>query len=71
MWYDEETLYTYNPPTGFSMATGHFTQVVWVANERVGFGVTQGDNGKTMLVGRYSPPGNYGNQFAQNVLPLI
>ena len=71
-WYDEVSLYTsYDPPMGFTMETGHFTQVVWVATETVGFGISQDGNGKTLLVGRYSPPGNYGNEFVENVLPLI
>lgn len=34
-WYDEVSLYDYNNP-GFSHATGHYTQVVWVATTDIG-----------------------------------
>ena len=66
MWYDEVSSYDYNNP-GFSMATGHFTQVVWKASTKFGFGVTT-IGGYTAGVGLYSPAGNVQGQFPQNVL---
>jgi len=66
MWYDEEKKYDYNNP-GFSSATGHFTQVVWKNSQKFGFGYAKvGDY--TVGVGLYSPPGNYNNQYRENVL---
>jgi uncharacterized protein YkwD len=66
MWYDEVAAYDYNNP-GFSMATGHFTQVVWKSTTKLGCGVTT-INGYTDMVCLYSPPGNYQGQVPQNVL---
>jgi uncharacterized protein YkwD len=68
MWYDEIKDYKYSNP-GFSMSTGHFTQVVWKGSQKFGFGVIN-KNGFTAGVGLYSPPGNYQGQFPANVLPL-
>ncbi|KAL9981246.1 hypothetical protein ACROYT_G009921 [Oculina patagonica] len=65
-WYDEIKYYNYNNP-GFSMKTGHFTQVVWRSTTKLGCGV-KSNNGKTYVVARYYPPGNYNNQYRQNVM---
>ncbi|KAJ5761195.1 hypothetical protein N7520_008351 [Penicillium odoratum] len=35
-WGDEGRLYDFKKPTGFTEATGHFTQLVWRATEEVG-----------------------------------
>lgn len=68
MWYDEIKAYDYNKP-GFSMATGHFTQVVWKTSTKFGFGhATIG--GFTAGVGLYLVHGNMQGQFPQNVMPL-
>ena len=68
-WYDEIKDYKYSAP-GFAAATGHFTQVVWKGTTKVGFGVGfTADRKRSFVVASYSPPGNYLNQFAQNVLP--
>lgn len=67
MWYDEVKSYDYNKP-GFSMATGHFTQVVWKSSTKLGFAIVT-INGYTAAVALYSPPGNVQGQFPQNVLP--
>ncbi|MGV9541025.1 CAP family protein [Nocardia beijingensis] len=65
MWYDEIKEYDFNNP-GFSMRTGHFTQVVWKASARLGIGYAS-QNGYTALVALYNPPGNVQGQFPQNV----
>ena len=69
MWYDEVKDYNYVRP-GFSMGTGHFTQVVWKSSTEVGFGVARASNGSYYAVGNYYPPGNMYGQFPQNVLKL-
>jgi hypothetical protein len=69
LWYDEVKIYDFKNP-GFSMATGHFTQLVWKSSTKFGFGITVNKAG-TFGVGMYSPPGNYKGQFPQNVLRPI
>jgi len=66
-WYNEEKLYNYNHP-GFSMATGHFTQVVWKGTTKLGCAI-QKRGRETYIVARYSPPGNVvgTGTFAKNV----
>lgn len=67
MWYDEVKLYKF-PAGGFSMETGHFTQVVWTTTTSVGCGtVTCGGN--DIHVCNYDPPGNWQGQYKQHVLP--
>ena len=67
-WYNEITKYDFNKP-GFSMETGHFTQVVWKNSKEVGFGVAKTKNKKKcIVVANYFPAGNYLNQFKENVL---
>ena len=65
-WYNEVKLYDYNNGQ-FSNKTGHFTQLVWVASQKLGLGVARG-NGNTIVVANYDPPGNYPGQFQKNVL---
>jgi hypothetical protein len=57
--------------------TGHFTQVVWKASQRLGCAhqlckTVRGLDGwidAHYLVCRYDPPGNYAGQYVANVLP--
>lgn len=68
-WYKEIKLYNFNWP-GFSMSTGHFTQVVWKGSQKLGVGFAVTTDGKTLYVmAQYSSPGNYRGQFEHNVLP--
>lgn len=67
MWYDEIAHYRF-PDGGFSMKTGHFTQVVWRGSRRVGCGHSQ-CKGMDILVCEYDPAGNWEGQYRDNVLP--
>ena len=64
--YDEESMYDYGRP-GFSMATAHFTQVVWIGTSNFGIAKATAASGKVYVVARYSPPGNVGGQYPANV----
>lgn len=67
MWYDEIKLYKF-PNGGFSMQTGHFTQVVWRSTKQVGCGhVTC--KGNDIYVCNYDPPGNWEGKYRSEVLP--
>lgn len=70
LWYGEISKYNFAAP-GFSMTTGHFTQVVWRSSQRLGC-VVAVCGGQNFWVCRYSPVGNSSNagQFAQNVPPV-
>ena len=49
---------------------GHFTQVVWKSTTEAGFGVAVCPNNQIMIVvGNYSPAGNFMGQFSENVFP--
>jgi pathogenesis-related protein 1 len=67
MWYAENSQYAFKAP-GFSMSTGHFTQVVWRTTTQVGCGTSQ-CNGMEITVCNYDPAGNVETQFQENVLP--
>ncbi len=68
MWYDEIKGYSFKQP-GFSMQTGHFTQVVWRGTKSLGCGKSQ-CKGLDIWVCEYDPPGNWEGQYRQQVLPL-
>ncbi len=67
MWYDEIKHYDFSRG-GFSMQTGHFTQVVWKGTTQVGCGRSQ-CNGMDIWVCEYDPPGNWEGQYRENVAP--
>ena len=67
MWYDEIKLYKF-PDGGFSMKTGHFTQLVWTTTRQVGCGHVQ-CKGNDIYVCNYDPPGNYEGEYKTHVLP--
>jgi hypothetical protein len=66
-WYDEIKDYSFKSG-GFSMQTGHFTQVVWRGTQQVGCGHSQ-CKGMDIWVCEYDPAGNWEGQYRQNVLP--
>jgi len=65
MWYDEISQYRF-PDGGFSMETGHFTQVVWRGTKQVGCARSQ-CKGMDIYVCEYDPPGNWEGQYRDNV----
>lgn len=75
-WYKEVRLYKFNNP-GFTMETGHFTQVVWKATTKLGCFAALCNNliPDAGLMGyvvcNYSPPGNFGGpaDYRVNVQP--
>jgi hypothetical protein len=62
MWNDEGRHYK----GGFSMKTGHYTQVVWHATHEVGCGRARCP-GLEVFVCQYDPPGNVEGQYKENV----
>ncbi|XP_015755316.1 PREDICTED: Golgi-associated plant pathogenesis-related protein 1-like isoform X2 [Acropora digitifera] len=67
-FYMEEKYYNYSNPH-FSLRTGHFTQVVWKSTKQIGAVSKRRKDGKTVVVVRYHPPGNFGGYFDTNVFP--
>ncbi|KAH0596636.1 hypothetical protein MHUMG1_05754 [Metarhizium humberi] len=72
MWGEERKQYNFDQG-GFSSGTGHFTQVVWKGTTTVGCGQTwcDGTTGNIkglFVVCNYNPPGNYNNDYKNNVL---
>lgn len=67
LWTSESSKYSFQRP-GFSMATGHFTQVIWVGTRSVGCGSSE-CQGMRLWVCHYDPPGNVLSLFPDNVLP--
>jgi pathogenesis-related protein 1 len=63
MWVDEGRHYKGG---GFSMKTGHFTQVVWHATREVGCARAR-CSGLEVWVCQYDPPGNVEGQYRENV----
>ena len=67
MWYREVDKYDFKRG-GFSMDTGHFTQLVWAATQHVGCGMTT-CKGLDIIVCNYDPPGNVEGAYRNNVKP--
>jgi uncharacterized protein YkwD len=67
MWSDEARAYDF-ARGGFSMKTGHFTQVAWRATRELGCAqVSCGD--LDLFVCQYDPPGNLEGAYRENVQP--
>lgn len=68
LWYRERDAYDF-ARGGFSMRTGHFTQVVWRGSERLGCASATCGGDMRLWVCNYDPPGNMQGDFQRNVLP--
>jgi hypothetical protein len=68
-WYKELGQHGFNfDSPEFSTLTGHFTQVIWKASNRVCMDHAFNSNGsKVFIVARYSEPGNVASTFTQNI----
>ncbi|KAL4218952.1 CRISP [Mactra antiquata] len=67
-WYSEVKMHTFGGEPS-SLATGHFTQVVWKGSKEMGVGKALAKDGKTIVVASYRPAGNMVGKFSENVLP--
>jgi len=67
LWYAEVQHYRFGR-SGFSMQTGHFTQLVWVGTQDLGCGVAQCQDVEVWVC-QYDPPGNMEGRYEKNVLP--
>lgn len=68
-WYNEVCEYDFDRGD-FSMATGHFTQVVWADSKEFGIGKAMGEQHGMpciFVVGRFKPSGNYKGEYKKNV----
>ena len=66
LWYEEIELYTYSPILSGEndfYEIGHYTQMVWNNTTEVGMAMAVSDSGKTYVVARYSPQGNFVGEF--------
>lgn len=67
MWYAEREGYSF-ARGGFSMDTGHFTQVVWAGSTQLGCAMAHCDD-LDIWVCNYDPPGNMDGEYQANVHP--
>ena len=66
-WYDEIKDYDFKNG-GFSMDTGHFTQLVWKSSKKLGIGKYE-KGSSWVVVGLYDPQGNVRGKYDDNVKP--
>lgn len=76
-WGDERKMYNFDRPTGFSLSTGHFTQLIWKNTNSVGCSRVDCDNSATdgasgwLVVCEYWPAGNVLGDFKNQVQKRI
>jgi hypothetical protein len=73
MWYKEVAFYNYSRP-GFSMKTGHFTQLVWRDTKRIAFSASYDTKYMKLYIAMfYHPVGNSGDRtmFSLMVKPCV
>lgn len=62
LWYAERPKYA----GGFSMQSGHYSQVIWKGSQRLGCGTARAGD-KEIWVCNYDPPGNVEGFYEENV----
>lgn len=67
-WYSEIKDHTFGREPS-SLASGHFTQVIWEDSKEVGVGMARTKDGHVYVVANYYPPGNVVGSFAKKVPP--
>lgn len=67
MWYAERESYAFDEG-GFSMDTGHFTQLVWAGSSSLGCAMARCSD-LDVWVCNYDPPGNVEGEYQTNVHP--
>ena len=67
-WYSEIKYYNFGGEPS-SLASGHFTQVVWKESSRLGVAFAK-SGGRVVVVANYDPPGNFIGDFSKNVPPV-
>lgn len=67
-WYDEIEYHMFGVEPD-SLASGHFTQVIWKESKNLGVAYAK-YGGKIVVVANYDPPGNMIGSFADNVPPI-
>lgn len=67
-WYSEIKDHTFGVEPR-SLASGHFTQVIWKGSSELGTARARSATGKMLVVSNYSPAGNMVGSFAANVPP--
>ncbi|XP_050517539.1 uncharacterized protein LOC126892114 isoform X2 [Diabrotica virgifera virgifera] len=67
-WYEEIKCHTFGVEPS-SLASGHFTQVVWKESRELGVAFAK-SGGKIVVVANYAPAGNVIGHFAENVPPV-
>ncbi|XP_042150797.1 Golgi-associated plant pathogenesis-related protein 1-like [Ixodes scapularis] len=68
MWYEENVKYNYHQG-GYSAATSHFTQLVWISSTQVGCGYSVSSSKTLYVVCNYYPQGNIEGKYKENVKP--
>ena len=72
-WYNEYKDYDYNNGRAKTMGkvVTHFTQIIWKSTRELGMSAAVGKDGSLKVVARYSPVGNWLNEFRENVPPPV
>ena len=73
IWYSEiKDIGDWKQKDYFPISTLHFSQIVWKKTTSIGCGIARNaKNTWVYVVCKYSPAGNYENEFSNNILPPL